>query len=135
MKHIKLFRKAGEPTYTIPLSLCQHTRERLKLWQRLPLEDMHRELKQDIESLDRFEYLVMDDAGELQAMMVIDSDHNPHYGNYLYSRYSFSTENNLLSDGYKWMKQLCKSLSFDGLLLTRHTGTYEITSRFKPLSY
>lgn len=131
MKHYKLFKKAGEPTLTTPLYLCQHTRERLKLWQRLPVEQMQQELKQDIERLDRFEYLVTDDAGEIRAMMVIDLDNNPHYGSYLYPRYSFSTEKGLLSGGYKWIRYLAKTLKCDGFQITRQTGDYEINSKFK----
>lgn len=133
MQHYKLFKKAGEPTHATPLNLCQSTRERLKLWQRIPVEQMQQELRQDIERLDRFEYLVTDDAGELQAMMVIDSDHNPHYGSYLYPRYSFSAEKGLLSGGYKWINELAKTLKFDGFQITRQTGDYEITSKFKRL--
>ncbi|EEO4819393.1 hypothetical protein G6K72_000828 [Salmonella enterica subsp. enterica serovar Rubislaw] len=132
---IKRFCKAGEETAAIPLYLCQQTRERLKMWQRLPVEEMREELRQDIEQLNRFEFLALDDAGTLKAMMIIDADYNPHYGSYLYPRYAFSTDKGRLIEGYQWLKELTRSLKYDGYVISRQTGEYEITSKFKRLNY
>ncbi|EDI8735804.1 hypothetical protein GEM21_05425 [Salmonella enterica] len=130
---ITLFRKAGEPTETIPPYLCQQARERLKIWQRLPVRQMREELRQDIEQLNRFEILEVDPFGLVLAMMVIDSDYNPHYGSYLYPRYSFSTENGLLSKGYQWLKQISKALNYDGFLITRQIDDFNFIHKFKRL--
>ena len=131
--NIKLFKKAVEPTDSIPLYLCQQTRESLKLWQRVPVEQMQQELRDDIEQLNRFEFLSIGPAGEVKAMMIIDSDRNPHYGSYLYPRYAFSTERGALKEAYKWIKELAKRLDYNGYLITRQTGEFEITSKFKRL--
>ncbi len=119
--NIKLIRKAGEPTASIPLYLCQQTREQLpELWERLPtVEAMREDLRQDIEACDRFEYLVFDEAETLKAMMIIIANYNPHYGSYLAPAYAFSTEPGSLSGGYRWMKQLAKTLNYDSYLITR----------------
>ena len=132
---IKIHRKAGESTFAVPLNICQNAADRIEMWRRVPVEQMQQELKEEIEQLDRWEYLVTDDMGTLIAMMVIDTDKNPHYGSYLYPRYAIATENNLLSAGYQWMKQLAKSLNHNGFLITRTTGDYEITHRFKRLKH
>lgn len=83
---------------------------------------MQQELRQDIERLDHFEFLVLDDSGTLKAMMIIDSGNNPHYGKYFYPRYSISTEKGLLIDGYKWLKELTKIFDYDGYFITRQIG-------------
>ncbi len=130
MPIIKTYRKAGEPTASIPLYLCQQTQEALPdMWGRLPVEAMREELRQDIESIDRFEYLVSDEDKTIKAMMIIDTDTNPHYGFYLYPRYAFSTEKGALSGAWRWMKQLAKCLKCDSYLITRQTGDSEITTR------
>lgn len=137
MKCYKLFREAGEPTFTIPLYLCQETREKLPgLWKRQPtVELMREELRQSIEALDRYEYLVLDDTGKLRAMMVIDSHYNPHYGKHLYTAYSFSTEPGLLAGGYRWMIELGKGLDCDGVKLSRQVGEYGMFDKYIRLKH
>lgn len=127
----KTLRKAGEPTASIPLYLCQQTREQLpELWERLPtVEAMREDLRQDIEPRDRFEYLVSDDAGTIKAMMIIALDYNPHYGSYLAPLYAFSADKGALSGAWRWMKQLAKCLKCDNYLITRQISGGEITTR------
>lgn len=126
----KLLRKAGEPTASIPLYLCQQTQEALpEMWGRLPLEAMREELRQDIEPRDRFEYLVSDDAGTIRAMMIIALDYTPHYGSYLAPLYAFSTDKGALSGAWRWMKQLAKALKCDNYLITRQISENEISTR------
>ncbi|EGJ5143354.1 hypothetical protein INE66_003639 [Salmonella enterica subsp. enterica] len=126
----RVFREAGEATASIPLYLCQQTREALpEMWGRLPVEAMREELRQDIEPRDRFEYLVSDDAGTIKAMMVIALDYNPHYGSYLAPLYAFSTEKGALSGAWRWMKQLAKCMKCDNYLITRQISGNEITTR------
>ena len=126
----KLLRKAGEPTASIPLYLCQQTQEALpEMWGRLPVEEMREELRQDIEPRDRFEYLVSDDAGTIKAMMIIALDYNPHYGSYLAPLYAFSADKGALSGAWRWMKQLAKLLNCDHYLITRQVSEDEITTR------
>ncbi|END3518140.1 hypothetical protein ABFK60_001222 [Escherichia coli O13/129/135:H4] len=129
--NIKLFRKAGEPTLSIPLYLCQQTREQLpELWERLPtVEAMREDLRQDIEANDRFEYLSIGPAGEVQAMMIIIANYNPHYGSYLAPSYAFSTQPGSLTGGYRWMKQLAKALKYDSYLITRQLEHGEIKTK------
>ncbi|EBS6328149.1 hypothetical protein FBR42_13780 [Salmonella enterica subsp. enterica serovar Hull] len=126
----RIYRKAEEPTASIPLYLCQQTQEALPdMWGRLPVEAMREELRQDIEARDRFEYLVSDEAGNVVAMMIIALDYTPHYGSYLAPLYAFSTEKGALSGAWRWMKQLAKCLKCDCYLITRQTGDSEITTR------
>lgn len=132
MEVIKAFRKAGEFTRAAPLELCQITRERLTNWQRLPVEKMQAEIVRDIESLDRFEYLVTD-RDQVVAMMVLDIDDNPHYGRFIYTRYAFSAEDQALAGGYKWMKEIAKTLNLNGYLITRQLSPNKIINKFKGL--
>ncbi|EGJ4116066.1 hypothetical protein IHX65_004872 [Salmonella enterica] len=129
MEYLKVFRNAGEPTAAAPLYLCQQTREKLTNWQRLPVEQMQQEIVNDIVSNDRYEFLAVD-AGELRAMMVLYVDYDPHYGSVIYTRFAFSTEPQLLTDGYKWMKEIAKSLNLNGFITTRQIAPNKITNKF-----
>ena len=126
----QIFRKAGEPTASIPLYLVEQTRQALpEMWQRLTLEETQEDLRQDIEPRDRFEYLVSDDAGTIKAMMIIALDYNPHYGSYLAPLYAFSVDKGALSGAWRWMKQLAKALKCDNYLITRQVTEDEIITR------
>lgn len=137
MKSYKFFREAGEPTYTIPLYLCQETREKLPgLWKRQPtVELMREELRQSIEPINRYEYLVMDDTGKLRAMMVIVPHYNPHHGVHLYTAYSFSAEPGLLAGGYRWMVGLGKALSCDGVVFSHQVGEFGMFEKYRPFKH
>ncbi|MCK7142576.1 hypothetical protein L8P30_09965 [Enterobacter asburiae] len=137
MKYYKLFRESGEPTFTIPLYLCQETREKLPdLWCRQStVEEMREEIRQSIEPIDRYEYLVLDDEGKLRAMMVILPHYNPHHGVHLYTAYSFSADPGLLAGGYRWMVELGKGLSCDGVLFSRQVGEFEMSEKYKRLKH
>lgn len=134
MEFIKAFRKAGEPTAAAPLYLCEETREKLSNWQRLPVEQMQAEIVNDIQANDRYEYLAIDEAGKLRAMMVLYVDYDPHYGSAIYTRYAFSAEPRALTGGYKWMKEIAKSLNLNGYLITRQISPNKIINIFKGLS-
>lgn len=133
MDYLKIYREAGQATAAAPLYLCQETRERLTNWQRLPVEQMQAEIIADIEANDRFEFLVVDEAGKLRAMMVLYVDYDPHYGNVIYTRYAFSADKGLLASGYKWMKEIAKSLNLNGFIITRQLSANEIVNKFKEL--
>ncbi|EEJ8200201.1 hypothetical protein GTR53_003643 [Salmonella enterica] len=133
MEYLKVFREAGQPTAAAPLYLCQETRERLTNWQRLPVEQMQAEIVNDIQSNDRYEFLAIDDAGKLRAMMVLYVDYDPHYGSFIYTRFAFSAENQALTQGYKWMKELAKSLNLNGFITTRQIAYNKITNKFNRL--
>lgn len=131
MDYIKVFKKAGEATIAAPIELCEETRERLSNWQRVPVEVMQREITTDIESLDRFEFLAVDD-GKIRAMMIITPEENPHYGSFLLTRYVFSAEPQTLTPGYRWLFKLTKALNYDGTLYTRQLSGNKILQVFKP---
>ncbi|EDR5805982.1 hypothetical protein ATY61_004618 [Salmonella enterica subsp. enterica serovar Saintpaul] len=133
MEFIKIYREAGEPTAAAPLYLCQQTRERLTNWQRLPVEQMQAEIIEDIQSNNRYEFLAVE-AGQVKAMMVLYVDYDPHYGRVIYTRYAFSSEPQALTQGYRWMKQLAKSLNLDGFIITRQLAPNKIINNFKGLS-
>ncbi|ECW3055619.1 hypothetical protein F3W96_19715 [Salmonella enterica] len=135
MQIIKAFRAAGEPTAAAPLYLCQETRERLTNWQRLPMEQMQQEIVNDIVSSDRYEFLAVDEAGKLRAMMVLYVDYDPHYGSVIYTRYAFSSEPGLLASGYRWMKQIAKSLKLNGFVITRQLSANEIINKFNEVQH
>ncbi|EEO8179068.1 hypothetical protein G7D34_003699 [Salmonella enterica] len=130
MEYIKAARKAGEPTISAPLELCQITRERLSNWQRLPVEMMQEEITNDIESLDRFEFIAHDN-GKIKAMLIATVEENPHYGTFLLTRYAFSAEPNTLTAGYRWLFKLAKVLNYDGVLYTRQLSGNKILQVFK----
>ncbi|EGW0579066.1 hypothetical protein JGH65_004236 [Salmonella enterica] len=132
MEFIKIYREAGEPTAAAPLYLCQQTRERLANWQRLPVEQMQAEIIEDIQSNNRYEFLAVE-AGQVKAMMVLYVDYDPHYGRVIYTRYAFSTEPQALTQGYRWMKQLAKSLNLDGFIITRQLAPNKIVNKFNGL--
>ncbi|EEH7943827.1 hypothetical protein G3O90_004539 [Salmonella enterica] len=134
MEYLKIFREAGQPTAAAPLYLCQETRERLTNWQRLPVEQMQAEIVNDIQSNNRYEFLAVD-AGKLRAMMVLYVDYDPHYGRVIYTRYAFSSEPQALTQGYRWMKQLAKSLNLDGFIITRQVAPNKIINNFKGLQH
>lgn len=133
MEFIKIYREAGEPTAAAPLYLCQQTRERLTNWQRLPVEQMQAEIIEDIQSNNRYEFLAVE-AGQVKAMMVLYVDYDPHYGRVIYTRYAFSSEPQALTQGYRWMKQLAKSLNLDGFIITRQLAPNKIINNFNGLS-
>lgn len=133
MEFIKIYREAGEPTAAAPLYLCQQTRERLANWQRLPVEQMQAEIIEDIQSNNRYEFLAVE-AGQVKAMMVLYVDYDPHYGRVIYTRYAFSSEPQALTQGYRWMKQLAKSLNLDGFIITRQLAPNKIINNFKGLN-
>ncbi|HID4300466.1 TPA: hypothetical protein ACXEZB_004388 [Escherichia coli] len=134
MEYIKTFRKAGEPTAAAPLYLCQEARSNLANWLHYETaEQMHTELNQEIQENDRFEYLAIDDAGKLRAMMVIYPHYDPHWGDHLFTRFSFSAEPGALSGGYRWMKDIAKLLKYKGYLITRQVSDSRIISDYKRL--
>ncbi|PNO65043.1 GNAT family protein [Serratia marcescens] len=133
MEYLKIFRAAGEATASAPLYLCQETQDQLMNWQRLPVEQMQAEIVNDIQANDRFEFLAIDDAGKLRAMMVLYVDYDPHYGSVIYTRYAFSAEPQALTQGYRWMKQLAKSLNLNGFIITRQIAANKIVSKFNEL--
>jgi len=134
MEYQKVFRKAGQPTAAAPLYLCQETRERLDNWQRLPVEQMQAEIVNDIVSNDRFEFLAVDEAGKLRAMMVLYVDYDPHFGSVIYTRFAFSAEKQALFQGYKWMKEIAKSLNLNGFITTRQIAKNKIVETFHGVS-
>ncbi|EFU5167495.1 hypothetical protein HT819_003902 [Salmonella enterica] len=132
MEFIKIYRKAGEPTAAAPLYLCQQTRERLSNWQRLPVEQMQAEIVNDIQSNNRYEFLAIE-SEQVKAMMVLYVDYDPHYGRVIYTRYAFSSEPQALTQGYRWMNQLAKSLNLDGFIITRQIEPNKIINKFNSL--
>lgn len=134
MEYIKAYRTAGQPTAAAPLYLCSETRERLTNWQRLPVEEMQKEIVNDVVSNDRYEFLAVDETGKLRAMMVLYVDYDPHYGSVIYTRYAFSSEPGLLTGAYKWMKEIAKLLNLNGFIVTRQLSANKITNTFKELA-
>lgn len=135
MNYIKTFKRAGELTDCLPIQLCEQARNSLKIWQYTSLEEMRERLRLDIESLNRFEYRAIDDAGNVKAMMIIDVHENePHTGHdILYTKFSFSTEPGALAPAYKWLIQLAKLYGFKFIMTTRQTGPLEIVSKIKEI--
>lgn len=135
MNFIKEFKKAGEPSNSIPLYLCEQAYNSLKIWRLYDSpEEMQKGIRADIESSNRFEYRATDEAGTVKAMMIIaEHEQLAHTGNknILFTQYSFSTEQGLLRGGYKWMCQLAKQLSFPLMMVTRQIGPMEITHKIK----
>ncbi|EBU8272205.1 hypothetical protein DLL80_23850 [Salmonella enterica subsp. enterica serovar Newport] len=132
MEYIKAFRKAGEPTAAAPDYLCEKVRQAgLDNWQRYhTVEDMSRDISADIESLDRFEFLAVDEAGKLTGMLIATQEENPHHGDFLLTRYAFSIDPKSLSVGYRWLFKLSQMLDLDGTLYTKKSGKDTIY-RFK----
>ncbi|EGI0196856.1 hypothetical protein IFY90_004259 [Salmonella enterica] len=130
MEYMKFYREAGKPTIAAPIYLCEKAREQLENWQRLPVEQMQAEIKESIESLDRFEFLAVDE-GQIKAMMIIAPDYDPHFGSYLATKYSFSPNNKCLFKGYRWMKKIAKMLELDGVLISRQISGDSIIKTFK----
>ncbi|EHY6648638.1 hypothetical protein K4M64_004536 [Salmonella enterica] len=135
MNYLKLIKKAGEPTLAIPPHLVKLARDNLKIWQYTTLEETQARLKERIEELDRFEYLAIDDAGIIQAMMIItmfpQEDHLGH--DILYTKFSFSSDEGLLTNGYRWLIELAKLMKFRFIMTTRQTGPLEITHKIHEL--
>lgn len=94
---------------------------------------MQAEIIEDIQSNNRYEFLAVE-AGQVKAMMVLYVDYDPHYGRVIYTRYAFSSEPQALTQGYRWMKQLAKSLNLDGFIITRQLAPNKIINNFKGLS-
>lgn len=134
MNYIKVFRKAGELTLACPVYLCEQAYNQLAIWQLYDNpQQMSAGLKEDIESLDRWEYLVTDDNNKLVAMMIFTIyEKMPHLGNkdILATHYSYSTVTGLLTNGYKWLKQIQRELSLP-VMLTRQTGPMSIEHKIK----
>ncbi|EKA7615249.1 hypothetical protein OL383_004434 [Salmonella enterica] len=135
MKFIKEFKRAGEPTESIPLVLCEQARNSLKIWQYTTLEQMQARLKAEIESIDRLEYRVLDDTGAAKAMMIFDVYENePHTGHdVLFTKFCFSTDKGLLNNGYKWLLQMGKAMGYRFVMITRQTGQMEIISKIREI--
>lgn len=132
MKYLKAFRKAGEPTIAAPVYLCSETRASLASWQRYhTAEDMSREISADIEALDRFEFIAIDEDNKVRAMLIATQEENPHHGDFILTRYAFSAEPNILTAGYRWLFKLSKLLDLDGTLYTKRVNDNETLYRFK----
>ncbi|EKE9051056.1 hypothetical protein OXE08_004523 [Salmonella enterica] len=133
MKIIKGFKQAGEPTEAIPLELCKQARDSLKIWQYTTLEQMQARLKAEIESINRLEYVVIDDTGAAKAMMILDVYENePHTGHdILFTKFSFSTDKGALNNGYKWLLKMAKIMNFKFIMTTRQTGPMEIRHKIR----
>ncbi|EBV2055756.1 hypothetical protein EWD52_23460 [Salmonella enterica subsp. enterica serovar Braenderup] len=132
MKYIKAFRKAGEPTAAAPLYLCEIVYNSLKSWQHYhTVEDMSREISADIEALDRFEFLAIDEDNQVRAMLIATQEENPHHGDLLFTRYAFSAEPQTLAAGYRWLFKLSKLLDLNGTLYTKRIDDRDTIYRFK----
>lgn len=130
MEFIKEVKRAGEPTYSIPLELCTEAYNQLDIWKLYESPEMMQQgLRESIEGVNRFEYRATDEAGNIIAMMIIsDSQRMAHAGNknILYTMYSFSTQKGALTEGYKWLKELAKRYGFPLIMITRQTGPMSI---------
>lgn len=115
-----MFKIAGEPTDSIPLNLCEQAHNSLKIWSYTDVNSMRDRLKEEIESLDRWEFQAIEN-GEMKAMMIITIYENePHLGHdVLISRFAFSTDRGALKAGYKWMKKLARLLKIRFMVTTR----------------
>lgn len=135
MDYIKTFRAAGEPTIAAPIYLCEEARESLANWLHYDsAEQMHKELKQEIEENDRFEFIAVDNNGKHRAMMIIYAHYDPHWGKHIFTRFAFSKEPGALTEGYKWIREIAKSLNVNGYLITRQVAANKILSTFKELA-
>lgn len=122
-----MFKRAGEPTDSLDLSLVKSARDTLSIWQYTSLDEMYSRLKNDIESIDRWEFQAIEN-GEMVAMMIIDRyDNEPHTGyDILYTKFAFSRNTGALRHGYKWMKSIAKVLGIKFIVTTRQTGARKI---------
>lgn len=132
MKFIKEFKLAGEPSKSIPLYLCEQARNSLSIWKYKSLDEMQARLKDEIESINRCEFRCEDDNGNVKAMMIFEVwEDEPHTGHdVLMIKFAFSTDKGLLTKGYRFMKDVAKSLKIKFLLISRQTGPLEITHKF-----
>ncbi|EBW2292205.1 hypothetical protein DFV88_24795 [Salmonella enterica subsp. enterica serovar Newport] len=137
MKFIKAFRKAGEPTAAVPLYLCKQTRDQLAIWQHTSLKEMGARLKRQIEEMDRYEYLAVDEAGTIKAMMIIDwMDEETHTGgSVMFTKLAFSTEPGLLNGGYRYMLDIARNRGIDFIMTSRQVGPMEITHKLRKVTY
>ncbi|ECF3282132.1 hypothetical protein E2L92_22030 [Salmonella enterica subsp. enterica serovar Ibadan] len=121
------YKKAGEPTNSLELSLVKSARDSLSIWQYTSLDEMYSRLKNDIESIDRWEFQATQN-GEMVAMLIVDRyDNEPHTGHdILYTKFAFSTNTGALAQGYRWMKRLAKALGIKFIVTTRQTGSRKI---------
>ncbi|EDX4100272.1 hypothetical protein B9R80_002408 [Salmonella enterica] len=135
MEFIKVYKKAGEPTAAVPLYLCKQARDSLAIWQHTSLQEMQDRLKRQIEEIDRYEFLAVDEANTIKAVIIVDwYDDDLHTGgSVVYPLFAFSTVPGLLSDGYQFMKQIGKERGCDFMMLTRQIGPMEITHKIRKL--
>ncbi|EJT3982448.1 hypothetical protein N2U02_004486 [Salmonella enterica] len=136
MEVIKKLKEAGEPTECAPLALCQAVQNELEIWRHTSPEQMQERLTNEFTRRYRAEYIVKDDAGTTQAIMVIDvMPCESHIGqDVIYPLKAVSLQPGLLAGGYRWMIQLARERGIKWMMTSRTEG-HDITYRFKELSY
>ncbi|EMC1489661.1 hypothetical protein VAA96_004539 [Salmonella enterica] len=135
MKYIQEYKRAGEPTESAPYYLCKEAYQSLAIWRFKSLEDMHRRINQEIQDIDRIEYRAIDEDGTIKAMMILQVwENEPHTGfDTLITRFSFSSVNGLLTNGYRFMIKCAKTLKLNMICFSRHEGPLKISHVFKYL--
>lgn len=134
MYYMKEFKKAGEPSNCIPDYLIEQCYKSLPIWRYKTLEEMKTRLTKQIEGIDRLEFTAWDN-GKVIAMMVIDELPEETHTGYpmLYTMLSFSTVKGALSEGYKWLFKIAKSMGYRFVNVTRQIGPMEINNKIREL--
>lgn len=89
-----------------------------------------------IESMNRYEYVVFGDDGNIVASMAFYREVDMHVGDCMSVLVAFSTDTNrrALVGGYRWMREVAMELGVEWIAYTKATSTYEMTLKYKRIS-
>lgn len=127
--------KVGESTACADLDFCKAVQEMLPIWRHTTAEKMQERMKRLFESNNRFEYVVKDDEGKTQAIMVITCDDDEaHIGaNVLVPEMACSLQPGLLVGAYRWLYSLAREHGIEWIKTTK-TEDHTITQTYKKLT-
>lgn len=130
MHTFKAYCKEGESTACAPYLLMEQV-AKLDIWDSHNPTDIQQRVKNYFESFDRWEYVVTDDNYQIQAVLVFYfNEYDLHKdGPTLAATMAFSMQPNLLSGGYKWMKEIAKQKA------VRWIETAKVTNQTRKLKY
>lgn len=131
---VKKMLRSGDATLCVSKPFVAAIVEREPIHQHSSVEAMESRYRAYFEGLDRYEYVVTDEHGELQAIMVVIADIDIHLGQWcLLPTMAYSLKPGLLFGAYRWLYEIARKHDIQWILRTKTDG-YKISHEYKKIS-
>lgn len=128
----KEFKRIGETTSCVTESFVKALMKKEVIHQHCSAEAKESHFRAYFEGFTRYEYTVIDDEGELQAIMVIIDHFDCELGQQiLCPTMAYSLKPGLLFNAYRWLYELAKHHGIEWIMTTKTDGYIQTVKRKK----